>query len=120
MRSPARSFSRQARVRNWVSRRPAALGCASQPPYRLKLGLMPTVLIRLLAFGGGRSEVGGSPTLPSYDLAPDHDMRGKFACRSFDHSVAQRGEVEAMEQGFAAAEQDWGHREVEFVDQTGL
>ena len=47
-------------------------------------------------------------------------MRGEFACRSFDHSVAQRGEVEAMEQGFAAAEQNWGHREVEFVDQTGL
>ena len=47
-------------------------------------------------------------------------MRGEFACRGFDYSVAQRGEVEAVEQAFAAAEQDRGKGEVELVDQTGL
>ena len=47
-------------------------------------------------------------------------MRREFACCGIHHLVAQRGEVEAVEQGFAAAERDRGHCEVEFVDQTGL
>lgn len=53
-------------------------------------------------------------------LPSDHQVHRRLGGDVLLHGVAERGKVDAFEQGLALAEQDWGHGEVHLVEEPGL